>query len=275
MSTVIVSGSFDDLRSQEIRFLNEASRLGQLTVFLWSDSAIEKLRGSPPKFPLAERYYFLSSLRFVQNVLTSPDTVNPDTLPADLIKSSTIWAVDETQYNSDKDDFCKKHGIEHRIISRESLRGFPLQTPPVDVEEEINARPKVIVTGCYDWFHSGHIRFFEEASSYGYLYVAVGNDANVRMLKGAGHPMFSQDERCYMVSTIRYVYRAMITTGSGWLDAEPEIQLIKPDFYVVNEDGDKPEKRNYCEKNGINYIVLKRKPKDGLPRRQSTDLRGF
>ena len=43
----------------------------------------------------------------------------------------------------------------------------------------------------------------------------------------------------------------------------------------MNEDGDKPVKREYCERRGIEYVVLKRVPKAGLPRRESTDLRGF
>jgi hypothetical protein len=67
----------------------------------------------------------------------------------------------------------------------------------------------------------------------------------------------------------------LISSGNGWLDAEPEVRHIKPDYYVVNEDGDKDEKRQYCEQKGIEYIVLKRKPKPGLTRRTSTDLRGF
>jgi hypothetical protein len=67
----------------------------------------------------------------------------------------------------------------------------------------------------------------------------------------------------------------MVSTGHGWLDAKPEIALIEPDYYVVNEDGDKPEKRNFCVEHGIEYVVLKRIPKEGLPRRESTKLRGF
>jgi hypothetical protein len=59
------------------------------------------------------------------------------------------------------------------------------------------------------------------------------------------------------------------------MDAEPEIVQVKPDIYAVNEDGDKPEKRAFCEAHGIQYVVLKRKPKEGLPKRQSVDLRGF
>jgi hypothetical protein len=61
----------------------------------------------------------------------------------------------------------------------------------------------------------------------------------------------------------------------GWLDAEPEIAVVKPEIYAVNEDGDKPEKREYCQRNGLEYVVLKRLPKEGLERRQSTALRGF
>ena len=76
--------------------------------------------------------------------------------------------------------------------------------------------------------------------------------------------------RRYMAGSIRYVQQAFISTGHGWLDAEPEIERIQPDIYAVNEDGDQPEKREYCEAHGIEYRVLKRLPKEGLPTRQST-----
>ena len=33
--------------------------------------------------------------------------------------------------------------------------------------------------------------------------------------------------------------------------------------------------REFCQARGIQYVVLKRVPKEGLPKRQSTDLRGF
>jgi glycerol-3-phosphate cytidylyltransferase-like family protein len=119
------------------------------------------------------------------------------------------------------------------------------------------------------------VRFFEEVSALGELYVVVGHDANVRLLKGEGHPLLPQEERRYLAQAVRYVKKALVSTGGGWLDAEPEIEALRPDIYAVNEDGDKPEKREYCARHGIEYVVLKRTPKQGLPRRQSTDLRGF
>ena len=109
----------------------------------------------------------------------------------------------------------------------------------------------------------------------GDLYVGVGSDATIGQLKGAGHPLFPADERRFIVSTCRFVKLAFVSSGSGWLDAEPELKRIRPQIYAVNEDGDKPAKRAYCEANGIEYVVLKRKPKAGLPARQSTTLRGF
>ena len=159
------------------------------------------------------------------------------------------------------------------MISEQQLQGYP---EPDESAEAPSAGPKkVLVTGCYDWFHSGHVRFFEEVSELGDVYVVVGHDANITLLKGDGHPMYSEDERRYMAGSIRFVKRAFVSCGDGWLDAEPEIERIKPDIYAVNEDGDVPEKRDYCQAHGIEYRVLKRLPKKGLPKRQSTDLRGF
>jgi glycerol-3-phosphate cytidylyltransferase-like family protein len=119
------------------------------------------------------------------------------------------------------------------------------------------------------------VRFFEEVSEFGDLYVVVGHDENIRLLKGPGHPLFPAAQRRFITGSIRFVKLALISTGTGWMDAEPECLKIRPDIYAVNEDGDRPEKAEFCRQHGIEYRVLKRLPKEGLPRRQSTVLRGF
>jgi cytidyltransferase-like protein len=159
------------------------------------------------------------------------------------------------------------------VVSQAALEMLPAE--PVEIMPARAGRRKAVVTGCYDWLHSGHVRFFEEAAELGDLYVVVGNDASVRFLKGEGHPLFGQSVRRYLVGAMRTVHQALITSGMGWLDAEPEIARIKPDVYVVNEDGDKPEKRAFCAAHGLEYAVLKRLPRPGLAQRTSTDLRGF
>jgi cytidyltransferase-like protein len=193
------------------------------------------MTGNGPKFPLAERQYFVEAIRYVGRVSV-------------VEQPGPSLSISETQ-----------------------LAGFPADpdrpVPP--------GKKKVIVTGCYDWLHTGHVRFFEEVSELGAVYVTVGTDKNLEHLKGPGHPLIKEDERRYMVDSLRYVHQAFVATGHGWLDAEPEIIRLRPDIYAVNEDGDKPQKREYCQQHGIEYVVLKRLPKPGLTRRSSTALRGF
>ena len=270
--SVVVSGGFDDLRSAQVRFLEEAAKLGPLHVLLWSDAAIGRIEGRKPKFPQAEREYFLRAIRYVGGVSLDCDPAGPDGLALPNGLQPAAWVVDAAGANEIKRAYCRASGLEYRVLRPEALQELPgaLPDPPVTP-----GRKRLLVTGCYDWFHSGHVRFFEEVSELGDLYVVVGHDANIKLLKGDGHPLFPENERRYLVQSIRYVTQALISTGDGWLDAEPEIRRIKPDIYAVNEDGDRPEKREYCQSRGIEYRVLKRLPKAGLPRRQSTNLRGF
>jgi cytidyltransferase-like protein len=257
-----------------MRFLQEAARPGPVHVLLWSDEVVQVLEGQGPKFPQAERQYFVEAIRYVDRVTLVDGSIERDALPVEHVAEAAIWAVLESADNPEKRSFCEAHHLEYRVIKAGDLLGFP-EDPSDELATMPSGRKKVIVTGCYDWFHSGHVRFFEEVSELGELYVVVGHDDNIKLLKGEGHPMYSDNERRYMAGAIRHVKQALISTGDGWLDAEPEIERVKPDIYAVNEDGDRPEKRNYCEAHGIEYRVLKRRPKEGLPKRQSTDLRGF
>src|ERR1035438_4683604 len=81
---IIVSGGFDDLKSRDLRFLEEAARLGELSVLLWPDATLQKLTGKAPKFPLAERKYFLDAVRYVSRVIEADGSAGFDSLPAKL-----------------------------------------------------------------------------------------------------------------------------------------------------------------------------------------------
>ena len=270
-SRVTLVGAFDNLSSLGVRLLDEASRLGHVVLRVFDDELIRLTTGAAPKFPLAERIYVLESVRFVDRIEVLDPAVNPADPQAmygpdpGQIMSSTTSAALITMAES--------LGVKLNVPTPDQLNHFPSPAPCPD--NPVRSRKKIIVTGCFDWLHSGHIRFFEEVSESGDLYVVVGSDANIRLLKGVGKPMFPQAQRCYTAGAIRFVKQAMVSSGQGWLDAEPEVQRLRPDAYAVNEDGDVPEKRDFCAKLGIEYIVFNRLPKSGLEPRSSTALRGF
>lgn len=131
---------------------------------------------------------------------------------------------------------------------------------------------KVFVSGCYDLLHSGHVEFFRQASQYGDLYVGIGSDKTILHYKNH-KTVYSEQERLFMVKSIRYVKDAYINAGSGILDFVPTLDVVQPDILVVNSDGGNEDKRRLCEERGMEYIVLERDPHEGLEARSSTALK--
>jgi cytidyltransferase-like protein len=131
---------------------------------------------------------------------------------------------------------------------------------------------KILVSGCYDLLHGGHIAFFKTASAYGDLYVSIGRDENLLSLKGK-KPVFSEEERLYIVKSIRYVHDAFLASGTGTLDFEPDMKRLKPDIFIVNRDGHTSDKEKLCKKLGIEYLVLERIPEPGLKARSSSETK--
>lgn len=131
---------------------------------------------------------------------------------------------------------------------------------------------KVFVSGCYDLLHSGHVEFFRQASQYGDLYVGIGSDNTILYYKNH-KTVYSEQERLFMVKSIRYVKEAYINAGSGILDFLPTLDIVKPDILVVNSDGGSEDKRRVCDERGIEYVVLERDPHEGLEARSSTALK--
>jgi cytidyltransferase-like protein len=133
-------------------------------------------------------------------------------------------------------------------------------------------KKKVFVSGCFDMLHSGHVAFLEEASKYGDLYVGLGSDKTIKELKGR-ETINSEEERVFMMKALSCVHKVIVNKGSGLLDFSDEMRVLKPDIFIVNEDGHTPEKENLCKKYGVRYKILKRIPYANLPVRTTTELR--
>ena len=131
---------------------------------------------------------------------------------------------------------------------------------------------KVFVSGCFDVLHAGHVAFFKNAEKFGDLYVSIGSDETIRQLKNR-NSIYSEEERLYIIQELKCVKKAFVATGSGKMDFLNELEKIKPDIFIVNEDGDSQEKRDLCKSLGIEYKIFERNPPMGMPPRTSTGLR--
>lgn len=128
---------------------------------------------------------------------------------------------------------------------------------------------RVLVSGCFDLLHPGHVAFLTDAARFGEVHVAVGADENVERLKGTP-PLFSQNERVYMLRSLGCVADAFVAGGAGMLDFVPDLERLQPDVFVVNEDGHSAEKEEVCREAGVEYRVLTRTPPGDLQARSSS-----
>jgi glycerol-3-phosphate cytidylyltransferase-like family protein len=116
------------------------------------------------------------------------------------------------------------------------------------------------------------VAFLKEAATFGDLHVGLGADNTVYELKGR-YPINNREERRYMLEALSVVNSVFINSGSGLIDFVEELKDVKPDIFIVNEDGNTFTKEELCKDLGINYLILKRIPHGDLPTRSTTSLR--
>jgi FAD synthetase len=75
--------------------------------------------------------------------------------------------------------------------------------------EQIDLIPKdkkiVLVGGCFDILHLGHITFLEKARESGEIVVMLESDQNIKRLKGGDRPVNPQESRAKVLSHIDLV----------------------------------------------------------------------
>jgi D-beta-D-heptose 7-phosphate kinase / D-beta-D-heptose 1-phosphate adenosyltransferase len=94
---------------------------------------------------------------------------------------------------------------------------------------------KIIFTnGCFDILHLGHIKYLEEAKSFGdILIIGLNSDNSVKNLKGDDRPIISENDRAYILASIEVVDFVVIFNEDTPLNL---IELIQPDVLVKGGD---------------------------------------
>lgn len=102
----------------------------------------------------------------------------------------------------------------------------------IKISKEIRDKNKsiVLVGGCFDILHIGHVKFLESAKNLGdILFVLLENDQNVKKLKGVNRPINSQTERAQVLEALKFVdYIILLPNMKNDNDYDKLISRLKP-----------------------------------------------
>ena len=128
---------------------------------------------------------------------------------------------------------------------------------------------KVLTVGVYDLLHVGHVELFRKAKALGdYLIVAVQDSSVVKAYKPDTTPVYSTEERCYMVRAIRYVDEVIVYQNIADI-----IKEVPFDVFAKGPDQSHAGFQSavdWCQQHGKEVVVLPRT--EGISSSELKDL---
>lgn len=92
----------------------------------------------------------------------------------------------------------------------------------------------VFTNGCFDVLHRGHVEYLKASSKLGsYLVVGLNSDESVRRLKGADRPVNNEQDRKFVLESLKCVDEVVIFNEDTPYEL---IKQIKPN--LITKGGD-------------------------------------
>lgn len=111
------------------------------------------------------------------------------------------------------------------------------------LEQLKNCEEIVLVGGCFDILHLGHVTFLEEAKKLGKnLVILLESNETIKKLKGGNRPINRQIDRAKMLTKLKMVdYVVILPELKNNQDYTDLIKKIKPKIIAVSGGDEKIE----------------------------------
>ena len=97
----------------------------------------------------------------------------------------------------------------------------------------------IFTNGCFDIIHRGHLELLKFCKRLGStVVVGINSDASIKKLKGETRPINNQEDRVFMLESLRYVDKVIVFEEETPYNL---IKKIKPDTIVKGSDYKKEE----------------------------------
>lgn len=97
----------------------------------------------------------------------------------------------------------------------------------------------VLVGGCYDLLHVGHVAYLEKCRLLGEcLVVSVSSDVRIKKRKGVDRPIISGHDRVSMLSALSCVDYALLAPDPVWEGDIPTVRVIdelQPEVFATSD----------------------------------------
>lgn len=129
-----------------------------------------------------------------------------------------IFEYESSLHKSSSQEHIKSHHEIDAIVTRCKEQGKKI----------------VFTNGCFDILHVGHVKYLQEAKSFGdVLIIGLNSDRSVKVLKGESRPINSEADRAYLLAALEAVDYVTIFDDETPLEL---IRMVEPDVLVKGGD---------------------------------------
>lgn len=135
------------------------------------------------------------------------------------------------------------------------------KTTPLRKSLKKQGKTIVLVGGCFDILHPGHVFFLEKAKKAGdKLVVFLESDQKVRELKGINRPVHTQIDRAKVLAALRAVdYVVLLPYIKNETEYDELVGKIKPDVIAATiKDANTSHHQRSAKKVGAKFKLVAR-----------------